>query len=96
MSAFTFTRPGNLIGSGFLIIYGGVPQLSIAWNGTREPERISLQNAIGEGFDINGKPASRFHIVSQGDSFMLEEKQEEPAADQNSDTSSELDSSDAS
>jgi hypothetical protein len=91
VSGFTFTRPGNLIGSGFLIIYGGVPQFSIAWNATREPERITFENAIGEGLTIDGKPADHYEMVrdSYGDFMAFVPKTEvatevavEPVIDQ--------------
>ncbi len=72
MSQYSFVRPGNITGIGFLIIFGGVPQFSIAWDATREPERISLENAAGEGIQIEGKPASQFEIVEIAGRLVLQ------------------------
>lgn len=86
MSQYSFVRPGNITGIGFLIIFGGVPQFSIAWDATREPERISLENAAGEGIQIEGKPASQFEIVEIAGRLVL---QLHPAVDATGDESPE-------
>lgn len=74
MSAITFTRPGNIEGVGYLINYGGVPQFSIAWNGTLDPERILPANVVGEGLMINGKKADEFEVVVADGGYTLKEK----------------------
>lgn len=79
MRTLNFSRPGNVLGAGFLIVFGGVPQFSIAWDATREPERISLADAQELDFSINGKPASSFVIVENDGVFELEEAVVEPA-----------------
>jgi hypothetical protein len=65
MDSLRFVRPGNLLGVGYLILFGGVPQFSIAWNATREPERITHANAIGEGLLINDQPASCYEVLCE-------------------------------
>lgn len=65
MDSLCFVRPGNLLGVGYLILFGGVPQFSIAWNATREPERITHENAIGEGLMINDKPAHCYEVLCE-------------------------------
>jgi hypothetical protein len=84
-SQYSFVRPGNINGLGFLIVFGGVPQFSIAWDATREPERISLENAAGEGLQINGMPASQFEIAEIGGKLVLKSiPQETETTDQGS------------
>lgn len=78
MKVINFSRPGNVLGVGFLIVFGGVPQFSIAWDATREPERISLSDAQKLDFSINGKPASSFVVVENNDAFELQEASVEP------------------
>jgi len=74
VSAITFTRPGNIEGVGYLINYGGVPQFSIAWNGTLDPQRILPANVVGEGLMINGKKADEFEVVVADGGYILQEK----------------------
>lgn len=74
MSAYTFTRPGNIEGVGFLVVYGGCPQFSIAWNGSIDPERVSLFTASGMDYMIGDKKASQYELVVNDGGYTLKEK----------------------